>query len=258
MGWWGSCRTSRVEEYEEDEDAEDDGDAQGVDSDRAPQVHPWQPEFLFHRIKQRLCNCHGSIFSSALFNCQRTITSLNHLFLQPYTWFVPEPRTWHLSQLGVAFDQVAVGLSLAKCVNTPEPLLNTNRMLCSHSHTQIQARIHAHTHTHNYIFRNFWLWQFCAITLCLLSGCNSNGYNIQFPILDSVCSEKTNISSETSDDGCQSVKASVLSAVCVVSSTPDLCRPMTCQYWETDQWKGREDQLTYHMLAHLIKRVTST
>ena len=137
--WWGSCGSSRVEEYEEDEDTEDDGDAQGVESDRAPQVHPWQPESLFHRLKQRLCNCHGSIFSSALFNCQRTISSTNHLFLQPYTWFVPEPRTWHLSQLGVAFDQVAVGLSLAKYVVYS---VHTRAI------TQIECYAVTHSHTH--------------------------------------------------------------------------------------------------------------
>ena len=27
VGWWGSCRSAGIEEYEEDEDAEDDGDA---------------------------------------------------------------------------------------------------------------------------------------------------------------------------------------------------------------------------------------
>ena len=147
VGWWGSWRSARVEEYKEDEDAEDDGDAKGVDSYRAPQVHPWPPESLFHRIKQRLCNCHGSIFSSALFNCQRTITSLNHLFLQPYTWFVPEPRTWHLSQLGVAFDQVAVGLSLAKCVHTvhTRPITQIECYAVTQSYTHIDKSTHTRT-----------------------------------------------------------------------------------------------------------------
>ena len=109
-------------------------------------------------------------------------------------------------------------------VYTPEPLHKQNAVQ-SHTHKQTQAHIHAQL----YIQKLLTVTILCDFTLST-SRFNSNGYYFQFLILDLVCSEKTNTSSETSDDGCQSVKASVLSAVCVVSSTPDLCRPMTCQH----------------------------
>ena len=84
-------------------------------------------------------------------------------------------------------------------VYTPEPLHKQNAVQ-SHTHKQTQAHIHAQL----YIQKLLTVTIFCDFTLSA-SRCNGNGQNFQFLILHSVHSEKTNISSETSDHGCQTV-----------------------------------------------------